>query len=171
MQRICNPAICCCCYCCGLNYRNLIDFVLHHTCSSCCCDCSKANCNSSICFCCCPIINSSFCTSWTGGEINTVVVVAGAEGGCMTFSDDVPKPEVAAVAGLAVIIGVTFRETGTVTGTGGFGLICFSFDEGGGAGEEGVVEAEEVEFVVYFRSADVLLVVVVLEEEGAEVVV
>ena len=50
----------------------------------------------------------------------------------MTFSEDVPKPEVAAVAGLAVIIGVTFRETGTVTGTGGFGLICFSFDEGGG---------------------------------------
>ena len=89
----------------------------------------------------------------------------------MTFSEDVPKPEVAAVAGLAVIIGVTFRETGTVTGTGGFGLICFSFDEGGGAVEEEVVEAEEVEFVVYFRSADVLLVVVVLGEEGAEEVV
>ena len=34
-----------------------------------------------------------------------------------------------------------------------------------------MVEAEEVEFVVYFRSADVLLVVVVLGEEGAEVVV
>ena len=33
------------------------------------------------------------------------------------------------------------------------------------------MEVEEVEFVVYFRSADVPLVVVVLGEEGAEVVV
>ena len=59
----------------------------------------------------------------------------------MTFSEEVPKPEVTAVAGLvvAVIIGVTFIETGTGTGiTGGFGLICFSFDEGGGGGGGGV---------------------------------